>query len=334
MSAAEGFIFLSGLLAGFIFTRHIHKAGWQRGVIAIYRRVGQIYFVHIGCVIFFLAGTQIMLHTTGSPPPNVDSVACDRPLASFIAALALLNRPGLLDILPLYCVFLAALPITLWLLETKRHALLFTASVVLYIFTNIFRPQHPNISGVFHSGAFNLGAWQLLFTGAAFFGHQWANGRPFRWTPPPWFLIPLAGLALVFMATRHGYATWAWDSAFRDWMTNKNNLAPFRLLNVSILFLFAHLLLRDVRHIHFLRPFTLMGRHSLAVFAVHVVMVLVVHAFPNVFNDSVDKSLTAPTILLTFMILTAAGLEHRKQRGQCTAAIQTAQPGPLPSLTA
>jgi hypothetical protein len=138
----------------------------------------QLYVAHVFLFVVFVAEVSFAVLKTGNPMYNEEMGIADfleEPQFAVIKALALQFQPNYLDILPLYIVMLAVLPLILLLLS--RHLLAAVApSAVLYVLSLFFGwtirtyPDH-------HSWYFDPLAWQLLFIIGATAGYRQINGR-------------------------------------------------------------------------------------------------------------------------------------------------------------
>ena len=199
------------------------------------------------------------------------------PKRSIIEAFLLIYRPPLLDILPMYIIFLiftsAALllarkigwkPIlwtgfSLWALAQfglRADAYEIAAKVI---------PAHIPLNEM---GAFDLWAWQFLWIGGVWLGVRWAqNNLPIeKWAQR--LLIPSVLIAAACFVLRraieHGLQLGPAEFLFDKW-----HLGPLRLMDFAAV---AMLLIVTQRFWKFLAvsPLVLMGQSSLQVFCVHL----------------------------------------------------------------
>jgi hypothetical protein len=301
VSAAEGFVFLAGLLCGLVYTRRYLRDGASAMTATALRRALTIYGAHMASLFAVAAWVSLYALLAGDLPAGSPSLLHERPLATLIAGAVLIYQPGLLDILPLYCGFLVMLPLALWQLQLGRADRILWLSFGWWALTNLFDAQQPYVNGVINTGAFNFGAWQLLFIVAVVFGHAWAHGRTLLPALPREGLAIACLLALVLGLSRHLLPQLGGVPEWLDWLTNKNNLAPVRLLNIALLFYLvsrvAHVWPRALSW----RPLAYLGRRSLPVFVVHIVGALVIVGFPGLFEDALAGRVLGPALLVGAM---------------------------------
>ena len=151
------------------------------------------------------------------------------------------------------------------------------------------------------TGAFNSFAWQLLWVlglwlGATRLGPQ---AKPIRF--PPAVVVLAAGIALTGLVWRHvsGQAPFGANEALNMWF-DKWQLAPLRLLNLLALLV---LLVRFgpwlTAHLPRVRMLETLGAASLAVFCVHLVVVLLTL---SLFGAKLHRSWAVDLPLLAFAL--------------------------------
>lgn len=331
-TSAEGFVFLAGLVVGMVYTQRWMRFGAKATSRALLARAFVIYKAHIVCVIGILLWMHFHVHYSGSPQPPSGSPAAwlQRPWESLLATLFLVHQPGLLDVLPTYCGLLALTPLAIWQLCCGRLKLVLVISVMWWALTNLFDPPHPTIIGVINTGAFNFGAWQLLYVAGVICGHASALGRLPDWRPRRAVTALLIGCVLLLSACSHEWLTFGLSRETWLAISNKNNLAPLRLVNIALLILLTRLWLRNRRDDLGCAPLALLGRHSLAVFSAHCVVSMIILGLPQWFERHYLGPITGPLIVISAMALTAKIAESIKQFDR-EKGIRRAQPAAQPS---
>ena len=311
-TSAEGFVFVSGLVAGLVYTRRRQRYGHDATMRSSRLRVCTIYGCHLVLILGLLLWTNAFDAITGAPPGNSPQLMLDHPWAAWLGGVLLVNQPPLLDILPMYAGFMLLLPGLLAALDARRYQLVLCASFAGWVVTNLLWPPVPLIFGVVQMGAFNWGAWQFLFVLGVTFGHASATGRSLL---PRWSLrlvLPALALCMYCFLVRHWYLP-APFAGFADWV-NKNNLAPARLLNTLALFFLVHLAFIRWPRLFFWPSLALLGRHSLVVFSVHVAMAYVLFAFPQYVSSTYVQTWLGTAIMLGILFLVAQVCERTGTR--------------------
>jgi len=295
VSAAEGFVFLAGLMGGYVYARLWRKTNFQEMTRRCTQRAIAIYRWHVLAFVAVFAAFILFGFHQGVLPPNAPTAFVNHPQLSFLAGFLLLNQPALFDILPMYCVFLLAAPWCLRACQKGHYTSLVGASFASWLLVNLFVPQSSFEYGPIHAGAFNLAAWQVLFVTGLCFGHFWAgrgaspssvsSSHVLR-TPSRVVLVSLIGIAAVLFCVRRGFLDVGLPTALLDVLTNKNNLAPLRLFNAAVLFYLIYLLLSRFPSVLSWRPLVWLGQCSLAVFTTHILATYVIQAFPATFAET------------------------------------------------
>jgi len=278
-----------------------------------------IYRWHVLALILVFSGLVALGYLTGSLPQNTPPATLAQPALSFVSSIVLIHQPALFDILPMYCVLLLATP---WLLRlcarTGGYTQLILGSLSLWAAANIFCPQTPFEYGTINTGAFNLAAWQLLYVTGLAFGHRWTTRQPTASLnnsprshhllahPSTPILLGLTALAALLFCVRHGFIPSGLSESSLAAVTNKNNLAPIRLLDTAlILYLGYQLISRHPRAFSW-RPLAWIGRASLPVFSTHILAAYAIHAFPETFAETTSSRWLGTALMLATLSSAAA----------------------------
>jgi hypothetical protein len=297
VTTAEGFVFLSGLVAGLVYTRRTATAPAAQTRRQAWHRARQIYGCHLLSFLLAVAGVFLLNLLTPTAPGALAADFAARPRTTLLLGAALLYQPSLLDILPMYCVFMLALPLLLSQLRAGRTGWLAGGSAALWLLaqtgwpTQVERGLHALLPVNF--GSFDLFAWQLIFGAGVFFGYRWsASDRPVFSFRPAMLGLCLC-LATPLWALKNNYLPqaalpfnlWAW--------TDKPTLAPLRLLNFTVIaYLIAAVAVRRPRLV-VARPLAFLGRHSLAVFTFQSVVALLLNTQPQFYRTFNQRTFIA-----------------------------------------
>ena len=333
ISAAEGFVFLSAFLVGVTQTRP-RKPGvsvWR----GLWRRALKVYRYHVALLVFAFSviGT---LGLMGDRPAirNLLAFFHQEPLTALAGSLVLLYCPPLLDILPLYVVLLVLTPLVLegahrfgWARVLGLSGLVWLAAQVglkhaLYDWLEAV-PGSPARFDT--SGAFDLFAWQFLWTLGVWRGAEHVQ-KPARPAPlPPLALLGALLLSAAFLAVRYelfgsGVVT-QWAPALFD----KWTLGPLRLVNFGVV---AVLVSRGAPPlVARLKPrlLAMLGSASLPVFATHLVLCLLSLALLNEHEEPLDGVEELAVLVVTFALMLLVAARH--QRGPLARAQPLLTPG-------
>jgi hypothetical protein len=244
--ATEIFVFCSGMASAIAFGKLFENTGWVMGAIRIAHRIWQVYWAHIGLffVTLLLVIWQTSVAATGDlcaynadrfclgegketwnyigrlniihmfqSTNGLDGIAGTSPAQNFAGIMTLGWVPNLFDILPMYIVILALIPIVMGLqkLINKYAAMGFVVllwllaqdGVAAFLGLDVFfgslfgiKPGGINFPAEPWSQRgwfFNPFGWQLVFFTGFSFMMGWLPRPPIKWS-----LVIIAALIVLF----------------------------------------------------------------------------------------------------------------------------------------
>ncbi len=268
-STAECFVFVSAFLAGMLFRKRAEKLGFAAARSSSIHRAGRIYRAHLVTLCFaFILGSFFLSDLPGIR--NLLDTYLMNPWAAIGGSLALLFRPPLMDILPMYVLFSFLTPAAFGAAQRWgwKAVLLVSFSVWVIAQTHV-RDMLINTSKdlpFVQLGPFDLFAWQLLWVAGLFIGQRFLENKALL--PWPRLLRPLLMLsALAFLFWRWISITSGPDPMTQTWLFDKWHLGPLRLINFAVAASVTATFLKYLNRWETpLRPFLLIGRHMLPVF--------------------------------------------------------------------
>jgi hypothetical protein len=169
VSSAEGFVFLSALLTSRVYLRAVREdaAGLRE---KLWRRTLKIYGYHLLMLAFaFTAAAGFAARTHRPALYNLLNFYLAHPLIAIIGSVLLIYCPPLLDILPMYVIFLFLTPVALTVAVRYGWRWVLAGSGLLWFAAQFGLRElvHNVVVDVTHlhiplqeTGAFNLFAWQ------------------------------------------------------------------------------------------------------------------------------------------------------------------------------
>lgn len=284
VSAAEGFILMAAVLIGRIQQNAAERYGPAVARQKLLRRLLRIYGYHVALLAFAFSvcgAAAVWLHRI--PLQNLLDFYIAHPLRALVAAPVLIYNPPLLDILPMYVIFMLATPLLMaaakrwgwrWVL-TASGAIWLLAQFHLreWLFAEAARFGFP--VPLNETGAFDLFGWQFLWTIGLCLGTAKERSLFSKLRIPRWVVALSAGVALALFLCRHSSFDLLTGPALFDALVNKWRLSVLRLINAAAL---GVLLLRfgsPLADTRLGRRLATLGRTSLEVFSTHVVFCLV-----------------------------------------------------------
>jgi hypothetical protein len=184
--ATEMFVFCSGMASALAFGAVFSRAGWAMGTLQIMYRIWQVYWVHLG-VFFVTLVLMLALNQTGVFPRNEVNALNLQPFLNntgpnLIGLFTLTYVPNYFDILPMYLVILALIPVMMALAQVDTR-LAVLASLSLWVAATAGLNLPAELWFTKQSDRpwfFNPFAWQLVFfTGFALMA-GWLPAAPVR----------------------------------------------------------------------------------------------------------------------------------------------------------
>jgi len=331
--AAEGFIFLSACLAGWVFGRVYRQTDWRVMSCGIWKRSRLIYLVHLAVLVPVVVLAWAL--AAALPPLAIHfSDFLLHPWGSLALMPLLLHQPPLFDILPLYVIFLGATP---WLLAFARHRswkILLIISAVGWLAAQ-FKLDTALVGNPAHLlplrwGAFDLLAWQFLWVVGVAIGETSLR----RQIVKPRYRVAVGATAgmIVTAALLLRWGFWPPARVNPDlflWM-DKWTLGPLRLLDFGA---WTALLVAWNPHppSRLLAPAALLGRHSLGVFSFHLPLVIAAATTIQMLAPSNPWQIGIGLLVIVLLFPWAGFLEHLQRRRARAEAI-TGTPNIKPSF--
>lgn len=285
VTAAEGFFFLSGLVSGIVFTNVIVSKSYGYARSKLLHRARELYLWHLLC--FTLAALIIFCFPSitsswAENPYMTDFV--ESPMVSLIMGAFFTSLPNLLDILPVYVLFLVITP---FILKAFLHGKLKAIISGCFVFWLIaqFRPQDVLWTQV-HSwfpqlpwnfGYFEILAWQLIFVLGLGFGYSLVNGT--LKLPKSRSLLVVSLLFTTFMLCHRHSSNLQLVMPLQEYWTSISSFGPLRLLNTITLAYILFWAACKFPNFFKQKPLIYLGQHSLYVFTYHIILLYTLTLF-------------------------------------------------------
>jgi len=310
-SGAELFVFCSGIASALAFGGVFTRRGLPLGTARIAYRIWQVYWAQIGLVLALIALAALLDRSFGLSvlAQQFQPLLAD-PECALLGIATLTWQPDYLDILPMYLVILALVPVMM--LARRLHvALPFLIAIGLYAAVwgrGLNLPGNPwNDAGWF----LNPFAWQLIFFIGFFIG--------MRWLP-----VPRLGdrrlmiAAALFILLSVPFSFWGildhWPAAqmIRDLIIPANEKTDLHILRVLHFLALGYLVLsliepwRDRLDQGAGHLLILIGRQSLAAFLASVVLARLLGVVADMAGRS--EPVVALLNLIGFVLILATAL--------------------------
>jgi hypothetical protein len=309
VTSAEGFVFVSALLLGRLYSRELAQDPrtvrtklWKRSL-----KIYQYHLVMLGLA--FTIGAEIAIHTHKAGLLNLLDFYLAHPFVAILGSVLLLYCPPLLDILPMYVTFLFITPIVLTAAVRVGWRWVLAASWLIWALAQFGLRDvvHNWIVHVTHlpiplqeTGAFNLFAWQLLWTVGMWLGAKSALDRVPLDKVPGWLAGLAAAVCIFFIGVRFGWFGPHLTPQSLGAKLDKWQIGPLRVLNLVAFTVFVYWARRFVLPVFNREPFLTLGMASLRVFCAHVVFVFagLTMLYGDFNSDGLDQLHGIPAIAL------------------------------------
>jgi hypothetical protein len=305
VSAAEGFVFISGLLLGIVYGDLMRKSGWWPATRKALSRAWTLYSLTVPLTLIFVWLIYTFnlpfasWYVLGDPWKMVFDVATMQRTFAFT------------DIPLLYTQLLLLAPVALWLMNRGKTRWMLAGSLAVW---GAYQMAPTAVAGfpwnIEGNWVFHVAAWQILFFVAMALGYHRKTvarraGRFMQWR---WFVVALAAtLGLIAL-----YVTANPDDATIVSLFDKSSLAVGRLAASAIVFTTMYmattLCWRPLyRAIGWL--FNPLGENSLYSYTMHVMLLVAFYiALPHIgAGDGQDvlanTLLQAGAVVLTWQMI-------------------------------
>ena len=251
-SAAEGFVFISGLVVGLVYHKMADRQGIGPAAQKLLGRAGELYLLAVGLTLVMLPVSEVF------EMPWAEGVDLSDPATLLWRIVTLQQTYYLVDVPLLYALLLACSPIALLLMHQGRTWIVLAISWGLWAGYQAF-PEGTEIPWpIAGNYLFQFPAWQvLLVTGMAIGYHRDRIARAIpRWSL--WPLLAVTGLTFAgfvvlfqtsdpFLRLPSGVESWiaglGWKvSDVEDLLFAKGSVGAGRIVASTVVFGFLFLL--------------------------------------------------------------------------------------------
>ncbi|SMB98587.1 conserved hypothetical protein-like [Hymenobacter roseosalivarius DSM 11622] len=291
VTAAEGFVFLSGLTAGIIYTRKLVEKGENFIAEAVKKRALIIYRNHIAILVFtlFIILLGFRIHDYWASYYELFS---EKPISSLLLGMVLLYQPAYLDILPMYAVFILFVPVVLRCFKKSNVLQIFAVSFLLYLLPIINELYHfvPDIMQIrdVNTGFFNLLSWQFIFIIGLFSGFSYYQGTSRRYQVNKYLLMLSVLICMVCFIAKNIHV----KLEGLDYLIARDNLGPLRVFNCLALFFIVIFISSKYNNWFKSKAICYLGRNSLEVYSFHIVLVVIFKPLEEYMNSIYSSKLT------------------------------------------
>lgn len=258
-SAPDGFVFLSGLVSGWVYLKILDRSGPEALTSRALRRAGQIYLVQIALLIVAIIGTIL---TGRSLFHGVT------PAQALLSGAFLIYQPSYSDILPMYCIFLLFTPLVLLQLMKGHARFVIATSAALWVLSQFGLGETSSRVPWIHLGKFNVLAWQAYFTAGLYLAWRAASRNAAVPKSRALFAVCAIGASLLFV-DRHLHLIAGVMPLLKFHEGPSRN--PVRFIDAAcvgyLIFRIPRVIDEKLKQFRIFQFLNFLGQHSLQVFA-------------------------------------------------------------------
>ncbi len=315
VSAAEGFVFISGMIVGVVYGDTLRKEGFTSAARKALLRAWTLYKLTVVLTIAFVA---VVLREN---LPWASWLDPTDPTQFLLGVVTLRRTFVFVDIPLMYTLLMLLAPAGLFLLRGGRTWLLLLASWVLWLSYQLSPIQQAIPTVIEGNWIFKVPAWQLLFFNAMVIGyHRNYLSNRLRMLRPTtryvYFAVTSALLVVLVLLYVQQQNIFAYvlpeeqSKALVSALFDKSSLAPGRLIAALIVFQFAFLAITLFwKPLSKLTWFMPMGQNSLYAYTMHVVCLVVFYAliallpFYNNFATEINTIAQLVTLAAIYLMI-------------------------------
>jgi hypothetical protein len=341
VSSAEGFVFMSALLVSRVYLRDAPRN--ERGLWGkLWRRTFKIYGYHLLMLAFaFTVAAAFAARTHRPALYNLLNFYLAHPVVAIIGSALLIYCPPLLDILPMYVIFLFFTPAALSMSVRYGWKWILAGSGFLWLAAQfgLRESLHSLVVHVTHlpiplqeTGAFNLFAWQGVWIAGLWLGARSMEGEMPLARVPGYAVAVCGAVCAFFFEVRH---RWLGPNLTQETLgiqVDKWQIGPLRLINLAACLIVCYWLRRYLVRLIAREPFLTLGKASLQVFCAHLFFVFAALALLYGDIPQLNGFRAYGMLALTFTgLFLVAAREVKMRRAARMAAVETRQDSPIVS---
>jgi len=278
--AAAMFVFVSGYAGGMAFGGVFKRAGWWLGTARIGLRIWQLYIAQLAIVLVVAALAVAANRLIPGEDDYRSILQLDQlfanPSDALLGIVTLSYVPHYLDILPVYMVVLALVPVAILIARFIHPLAVLGASVALWALANAYDWNLPGDASEPRGWFFDPFCWQILFFTGFSLSMKWLKPPPadrrIFWAAVAYILFGVAVTVPAIYQTipgLDGVEAWILDHADKTFLDPLQVLHFFATAYVAVYVLIdrLHLIQHD-----YVRPMVKCGQQALSLFLAGILL--------------------------------------------------------------
>jgi len=343
VSSADGFVFLSAMLVSQIYLR---QSAGDPDVLRtrLWKRALRVYIYHVillAVAFTVVAAVAVTKHRVALT--NLLDFYIAHPFVAIIGSLLLIYCPPLLDILPMYVIFLLMSPFVLYTAMKRGWTLVVCGSWLVWLAAQfgLRAIVHNFVVEITHlpiplqeTGAFDLFSWQWIWISGMWIGARSAEGHNPLSRVRGGRVVLCGALCLFFIGVRHHWLGPHLTTEAFGYTLDKWRIGPLRMVNLIACAVVVYWVRGPLKKLVSREPFLTLGAASMEVFCTHLLFVFVGLAL--LYNEVPQLHGVYAIFLLTAtfagLIFVASRQVRKKQAERRANKLAAAQPVPQPKV--
>jgi hypothetical protein len=340
VSSAEGFVFLSALLVSHVYLRDaVYDAAkmWT----SLWRRTLKIYGYHLLMLGFaFTVAAEFATRRHRPAISNLLNFYLAHRVVAAIGGVLLIYCPPLLDILPMYVLFLLITPMVLTIAVRRDWGWILAASGGIWIAAQfgLREAAHGVLVRITHlpipvqeTGAFNLFAWQGVWVAGLWLGARGVEGRMPLKRIPGYAVAACVAVCVFFFCVRHYWLGSHLTQETLGIQLDKWKIGPMRAINLAAMVVVCYRMRHRLLRLVSVEPFLTLGKASLQVFCAHVFFVFTGLALLYEDVPQLHGEKAYGMLVLTFSGLMLVAMRQERLRREAARAVESHAKAPAVS---
>ncbi len=165
-SAAEGFILLSGIVTGLVYSRVIRRKGLSAGLLKVLERAAALYALTASATLLLIVFSELL------SLPWALGVDLSDPIAFVVSVLTLHQTYFVVEVMLLYTILFLCAPVAFVLFDQGKGWIVLAGSALVYGVYQFYPSLISLPWPIEHNVVFHFAAWQVLFFPALWLGYH------------------------------------------------------------------------------------------------------------------------------------------------------------------
>ncbi|NIA30554.1 MAG: hypothetical protein GWP06_11670, partial [Actinobacteria bacterium] len=286
----EGFVFISGYVAGIVYSRIFFKTDLHVLTKRTQKRAWVIYFYHLILFLGILLLCVLVPSLRSTAFKSLSPLFFDKPVQSVVLGSVLLYQPVYLNILPMYVIFILLLPVFFHMFYNQKEKTVFVISIAFWFLAQAHLLYRLSLA--IHDivpvnlGNFDIMGWQFIFMIGSYLGFRKFKSEQINQHPIEKATLNKKNTVLIFIAVyvfflmlRYGIISSHIPPKLFRHLFDVHSLGLLRLANFFTLAYLISFTASFFEKKKITKFFAFLGQHSLQVYSFHIIILYAIILF-------------------------------------------------------